>query len=450
MIRLYLDGSASPVQAQEAADGTCSISLAGLAPGNHTLIATAQLTGQNASSPTAPRTFQGPPPPVVLPPPPPPVTAPDPQSAGTWANVTPTGINLNASSLILGGQPFEYGAQEVVADPNHPGTLFAGFCYQGIWKSADYGRSWVKLTNGGVLLPVGTGLPTSPDPMDCGRPALAISPDGSCLLCTMLYPIGAGQNGCWKSSVTDTGGLGAKWRRITVGAANGDDVGSFHFDPGDPLHVVAIPHSQANGASSFFESHDAGEHWTPQPLAPGAVQKLNFIGPGRLLCVYDWGSGTAPQLGLFAGGAWAWVPVVTHDEKGNAVAGQTAFHGAQQVVWDAANSAAYIGGPQGIHRSVDGGKSWVQLATPGNLSEGLAATGKAIYSTSSFASGGGFQVNFQSGPRDPAASGSSWKASQVPAAMNNGWVGAAVVNDGTRSAILAGCWDAGLWRFVEA
>lgn len=448
-IRLYLDGSTTPISQAEAADGTFAISLVGLSPGSHTLAATAQLPGQNESSPTAPRTFQGPPAPVVLPPPPPPppVATPDPQAAGTWANVTPSWVDLRGGDLIVGGQDFDYGVQDVVADPNNPGTAFAGVCYQGIIKSTDFGRTWAKITNGGVVAALGA----SPDPMDCGRPALAMAPDGGFMVCTQLYPVGVGQNGCWKSSASDPGGLGARWRRIAVGAPNGDDIGSFHFDPGDSKHIAAFSHTPL---STFFESRDSGETWHPQPLPAGmTVDKLNFIAPGILLAVAAWGGQSIPsQVGSWNGTTWIWQTTVTLNEAGAPVAAELAFHGAQQVYCDAATGASYIGGSNGVHRSKDGGKTWTQLSTPQGFSEGLVATAKAIYSSASYASDGAvpFAPSLQNGPHDPAAKGSAWKAMTAPAAMNNGWVGAAVVNDGTHSIILAGCWDAGLWRFVEA
>lgn len=451
MIRVYLDGSATAfAQAQEAADGTFSIPLASVPAGSHTVEVTAQLAGQSESARVV-QTIS-----VVRavpPPPPPPVTTPDPQAAGTWANVTPAGISLDPNLLVVGGQSFNYGAQEVVADPNNPGTLFAAFCYQGIWKSTDYGKpgTWTKLTNGGVLvLPSHGGVPASPDPMDNGRPAMAIAPDGSCIVATLLYPLAGFSNGCWKSSASDPGGLGAKWRRITAGAPNGDDVGAFHVDPDDPLHVIGFPHS-ANG--KFYESHDAGETWTPQSLPAGAVVKLAFIGSGNVLAGYDWGSGVNPQLGKRSNSTWPWTwswsATTAKDERGNTVAGQTSFHGAQQVFVDKVNGASYVGGPEGIQRSTDSGATWTKLSTPADKSEGLIATSKAIYSTSSFASAGGFQVNFQAGPRSPTATGRDWKTISIPAALTNGWVGAAVVNDGTHAIVVAGCWDAGLWRYVE-
>lgn len=376
----------------------------------------------------------------------PPIVTPPPSAAGIWTNVTPIGINLDPNSLISGGQPFNFGAQDVVSDPKNPGTLITSFTYQGVWRSKDYGLTWTKLSNNGILVPIAT-IPASSDPMDNGRSSMVIAPDGSRIVSTLLYPINGASNGCWISKATDVGGLGASWRRVDIsGVPNGGDIGSFDFDPGNPLHVVCFSHSPS---ASFWESIDGGETWKPQPLPLGAPVKIRFVSPGHLMAGWDWGSNVNPQIGTVTGGTWTWLPTTAKDEKGNVVAGQTSFHGAQQVFYDALNDATFIGGPEGVQRSSDIGRlNWVKLATPNTLSSGIVATAKNIYSTSNFASGAGFQQNFMFGPRN-SLSGSTWKSANVPIGMNNGWDSAAVVNDGTHSILVAGCWNAGLWRYVE-
>src|SRR5450755_57649 len=70
--------------------------------------------------------------------------------AGTWTNVTPAAIDLDAASF----NHDNFGVQDVLVDPARPSDLYAFTCFQGVWKSADYGVNWVKInsgTNGSAL-----------------------------------------------------------------------------------------------------------------------------------------------------------------------------------------------------------------------------------------------------------------------------------------------------------
>src|SRR6185436_8015941 len=97
-------------------------------------------------------------------------------STGTWVNVTPARINLDPDGTAA-GMDNNFGVQGVWADPSRPGTLYAPVTYQGLWKSVDYGLTWMKVIASGA------------SPADQGRTALQIAPDGSYLLATSLYPI---------------------------------------------------------------------------------------------------------------------------------------------------------------------------------------------------------------------------------------------------------------------
>src|SRR5476651_1492449 len=64
--------------------------------------------------------------------------------AGTWTNVTPAAIDLDAASF----NHDNFGVQDVLVDPARPSHLYAFTCFQGVWKSADYGVNWVKINSG--------------------------------------------------------------------------------------------------------------------------------------------------------------------------------------------------------------------------------------------------------------------------------------------------------------
>jgi hypothetical protein len=279
---------------------------------------------------------------------------------------------------------------------------------------------------------------------------MEIAPDGSYILSTLLYPINGFSNGCWKSVAPAQAGdpeLGKVWRRIEVpNVPAGDDMGAYRIDPLDKTHVIALPHT---GTGNFYESNDSGETWTAVPVSSaGAPARLHLIDSTTVLSVYDWGSGINPRLGKKAGGTWTWQEVVTKDESGAAVAGQTSFHSDQQMLVDEA--AVYTGGPEGIHRSTDHGATWVKLSTPIHGGQGLVATATKIYSTASFAVNTGvFAPGFMVAPRSPGFPGSSWTAPTTPAGLTNGWLKAGVATDGAHYVIVAGMWNAGLWVYVE-
>lgn len=418
---------------QASADGTFALALLGLPPGPSLIAVTAQADGEAESAPAL-LTVQGPPAVVVAPPPPPPVVVP--VVPGTWANVTPAGVSLDPHFVFSGGQDSNYGFQGVALDTANPGTAFVAVCYQGIWVTHDFGLTWTKLTDPG-------------GPFDNGRPALAFAPDGSYLLSTLLYPTGNFANGCWKSAAPSKPGdppLGKAWRYVAVpGVPNGDDVGHFWIDPAAPKHAFCQPHSP-NG--SFYESHDAGETWTAQPL-PAGVERMDVIDGQTLIACFAWNSGQNPQLAKPSGSTWSWGATTTKDEKGNPVAGQTAFHGDQEPYVDPNDGSIYLGGPEGLHRSADGGRSWIKLAVPQSYSGGLVGTPRFLYSSTSYAAATGFQLDFMAVPRAQAGTGAGWKTLAAPAAMNNGWLQAQALFDGTNWIVLAGCWNAGLWRYVE-
>src|SRR6516162_10354015 len=69
---------------------------------------------------------------------------------GEWVDVTPPAIDLNGAAFS--GDNF--GVQDVVVDPARPSDLYAFTCFQGVWKSMDFGQTWAKVntgTNGAAL-----------------------------------------------------------------------------------------------------------------------------------------------------------------------------------------------------------------------------------------------------------------------------------------------------------
>ena len=63
---------------------------------------------------------------------------------GVWENVTPAGISLDQQDP---GGGDNYGVQDVLADPARPSDLYAFVCYQGVWRSTNYGVTWNQVSS---------------------------------------------------------------------------------------------------------------------------------------------------------------------------------------------------------------------------------------------------------------------------------------------------------------
>jgi hypothetical protein len=339
-----------------------------------------------------------------------------------WTNVTPVGITLDPNGTAA-GPTNNYGVQGVFADPAHPGTLYAPVTYQGLWKSTDYGLTWAKVA-----------VTSGPAPMDNSRGNLQIAPDGSYMVAAALYPINGIQNGSWKSL---NGGL--TWSHYNTGAT-GEDVEGFSIDPNDKTRVLASPHT---APYNIFESRDSGQTFVN--LGPTGVSFPHFfwLDENTVLAIGDGDNGTngnGTWRGVRSRSTWPWTWSWTK------VSTQQHWHGSSQVYIDPSTGAIFTGGGFGIQKSVDNGASWTTVTS--TYSAGIVGTATTLYSTANYANnGGGFGPFLMHASR--AAGGVAWAADTGPAAMNNGWIHAAVVFDGAHYVIVAGSWNAGIWRYVE-
>ncbi len=86
---------------------------------------------------------------------------------GVWENVTPATVSLDQKTP---GGGDNYGVQDVLADPVRPSDLYAFICYQGVWRSTDFGMTWKQVNAGADWgKPWGTAI----DPNLAREPATA-------------------------------------------------------------------------------------------------------------------------------------------------------------------------------------------------------------------------------------------------------------------------------------
>ena len=90
-----------------------------------------------------------------------------------------------------------YGAQDVLMNPARPSDLYAFFCHQGVFKSADYGLTWKKVNTGENGSAIDSGKPWG-SAIDTDRRRDSNTPP-------TLYATGS-QGSFWRS--TDGGGTG--------------------------------------------------------------------------------------------------------------------------------------------------------------------------------------------------------------------------------------------------
>jgi hypothetical protein len=106
---------------------------------------------------------------------------------------------------------------------------------------------------------------------------------------------------------------------------------------------------------------------------------------------------------------------------------------------------AYAGGNKGVFKTENGGQTWTNVYAKGN---GVIGTPSTLYTSFGFPGGPGntYDPQLSKATRNP---GTAWTLMAKPAGMTNGSKRASVTFDGTRYIILAGCWNAGIWRYAE-
>ncbi|MDB4989420.1 MAG: hypothetical protein JWN04_4598 [Myxococcaceae bacterium] len=327
--------------------------------------------------------------------------------SGVWVDVTPAGIKLNPKAF----PDDNFGVQDVLADPLHPGTFYAFVCYQGVWKSEDFGGSWVQVDTDNNL--------------EQGRPwGEAIAPDGSYMLASTGY--GTARWGAWKSV-----DHGKTWRKYPI--ADNSDPYMYDIDPSDSAHVISTSHSTGN----IYESSDGGETWHDRgDTGVGPSGYVFFINRTSWLQVAQSGGGGTLRT-TNSGATWTVVGEMEH------------VHGGEQIYIDPQTSYIYVpshSSVNGLFRSTDGGATFTKVSDL--QSAAIVATNTHFYVLDSGATTDSNPPTPTSAPR-PA--GSPWTSMKAPAGMTNGAKRADVAYDSAskRSVIVSGSWNAGIWRYIE-
>lgn len=361
------------------------------------------------------------------------VTPPAPSVSGIWTNVTPD----------------NKGFCDVVADPARPSDFYAFSDRGGIYKSIDFGQTWVKINTGAgqAKLDLGNHWGVGIDPNPARNPATP----------PLLWTCN-GQSadlGVWRS--TDGG---VNWTQSLpnnqlVAAIAGnqsfrDDAYSIDVDPTNNQHLIIGYH----GFPGLSESLDGGVTWRSVVVPTGAAGIGDsiypyFIDPSPAeaaggatisttwLTQAQWGTGNGMWRTIDSGATWTKVSTLEHS------------HGTAQLC-NLTGGLLYIGGnpgpsnSQGVMRSTNYGLTWTSVYTA-KPETGVIATPTKLYVSNGFA--GVTNPNLVSASR---AADTVWTAMpSVPAGITTGWKRAAVAFNGSNQVIVAGFRQSGIWRYVE-
>jgi photosystem II stability/assembly factor-like uncharacterized protein len=330
---------------------------------------------------------------------------------GVWTNVTPAGM----AAEDLRPSKNAFGPGSIAGDPARPSDLYVGGSKSGLWKSSDYGTTWIRLSTGIPDVPRGT----------------VIAVAGT----TPATIWAAGYNTVYRSV---DGGATFTMTALEV------SLYSLAVDPHDPTHLISGLHE----ADGIVESTDGGGHWRRVGGAgfpPGGVSWYPFF--------IEQSDAAATRKSWFAIAQNGASAVITADGGGSwrvpaGLQGLQHPHGNAGIFQIGATLfVAGVAGPgQGVYRSTDRGASWSRVdggASPQAVVWGTARNVYAMYAWACSSCNLGTQ--FETAPQP----GTTWSKGAVPPELVIGPNSLAVTSDGSHAIFVGVMWDQGLWRYVE-
>ena len=261
---------------------------------------------------------------------------------------------------------------ELAVEPSAPGRVYAGTRGDGVWRSDDFGETWIKPNRG----------KPGPGKVKC----VTIDPHDSNTIWAGTEPIGlwVSRDACESWSALDS-----VWDVPEVAevdypvAAVEPHVRDIVIDPKDPDTIYL-----ALQVGHMLKSTDGGTTWTllnknvdadahtivsrpddPQHLylATGGHSARGVGAPGRALYQSEDGGESWSPMGLEFEQEYS-VPLVQHPTKPDIL--YSALANGQPSAWRKRDDGAQAT----MIRSNDGGKSWQALETPPEIGREFAAS----------------------------------------------------------------------------
>lgn len=357
-----------------------------------------------------------------------PCAAPGACPPGTWVNVTPAGMNLDPNWPRPNDN---FGLGQAFVDPVRSSDLYLFVCYQGVWRSQDFGVTWAHISTG-----------TAADILESGRPftaAIGTDPHRDPSTPPTLY-MGLGYGSRQGLLISNDGGV--NW---TVHDVLGQDIYSIDIDPYDSQHMITGLHE----SEGLLESNDGGLdwHWVTHGAGMGVSVYPFFVDTGDATSTRNtWvtiAQATGGDAGMWqtsdGGQSFSRVESLEHGHGSAQM-----FRAGPGVMYAA---GVYGSGGWGVYRSLDAARTWSPLLDHNVSLVGVTGTQHYLYTWSGGATQGTIDPSWMRASRDL---GTTWTSLPgTPAGMTNGPFHLAVTNDGSHDVLVGGFWLAGVWRYVE-
>ena len=327
------------------------------------------------------------------------------QSAPMVESVDP-GLYDGLQFRLVG--PFQGGrSTAVTGDPSRPGTFYMGIASGGLFKTTDYGETWIPITDGQVplgstgaiavadsdpdVIYLGTGSDGVRSNVSTGRGVYKSTDAGETWSFAGLYDVGqiggvrvhptnpdivwvAANGDIFKPSpdrgIYKTTDGGETWRR-TLFVSDSTGAMDVEIQPGNPDVVYAWmnrierkPWTIISGSyeGGFYKSTDGGETWEnirnglPQELIGKGNLAVTAAKPDRIYALVE----AKPDAGFYRsddyGESWQKVS----DAQG--LLGRPFYY--TSLGSDPTNADVVYGGSEGWYFTRDAGETWTRQSTP--------------------------------------------------------------------------------------
>lgn len=339
-------------------------------------------------------------------------------SGGGWVDVTPPSISKNQNDINPGSQ---YGEQAIVVDPNNPGTVYCGTCYQGIWKSQDYGYSWRRCDVAPWLgQSDAVAYNFSGDGTNGGGRvwSLVIDPANSNLYAASGYGVQAGL-------IKSTDG-GVHWTQMPIAQLLTTDINYCDVDPSTANKLLVSYHTFQGKISLSTDGGSTFTHLTVTGTTTGG-QWAFFITSTTWIVLGDEGIYRTTN----SGSTWTRVSSTFFDQHGNAQLYKTATAG-----------KFYLGCRANVIRTTDSGTTWTSVLASPNADgyNAIIGDGTNLYTrTANTGVGTSAALPFRTALE---SADTSWSDDMPTQLWNDGPLKLAIDN----KFVYASCWNQGILR----
>jgi hypothetical protein len=349
-----------------------------------------------------------------------------------WYAVTPPEVSLDPD-YAGPGDGGNYGFESVCKDPSNPGHVYAMCHLQGIWKSTDYGKTYVG--------PINTG--TNGAAITASAGCITVIPTGG--VPVLAVNIGRGNLGYYNS--TDGG---VNWLKPDISPPMPDgreDIYPVSFNPYNGDDQLSTGHEQ----NKIIRSRDGGVTFenvnmpTETTDGSGYIFHIDMGNEEDTAETWLWiaqGTGGTDGTWRTGDGGETWTKV---DKNEHQHGGCQIYQPGSGVIW---MCGVYSDLGWGNLRSADYGVTWTHYG-PNEASTIIWGTPTRVYSMGGFATHDPVSPGFKSCEANTPATWTD-RSDEAPETFLGGAAMVAVMNDGENYIFIMAVGNSGLSRYVEA